>query len=106
MPTFPSFDLSSFDVSKLELPKLDWSKFELPKVDFAKFELPRFDLAKFDLPDVDVPEIDVDRVVTFVRDVAYAGVGLAVLAVEQADKARRDFDGVVRERVASLRNAA
>ena len=91
MPTFPSFDLSSFDMSKFELPKVDWSKFELSKVE---------------LPDFDLPEVDVDRLTALVRDVAYVGVGLAVLAVEQADKARREIDGVVRERVASRRNAA
>ena len=63
------FDLTKFDVSKIDLPKI---------------EFPRIDLEKFDLPTVDVgPELA--KVADLARDVAYAGLGAAVVAVHQVD---------------------
>jgi hypothetical protein len=72
MPTFPAFDLS---------------KFALPKFDVSKFDLPRIQAA--------VPHVDSDRVVGLARDVAYAGIGLTVLAVQQADHGRRTLQDAV-----------
>ena len=108
MATFPSVDLSKF-----ELPKFDVSKFELPKFEMPKFELPELpevDLPKFELPEL--PDVDVDRIAGFARDAAYVGIGLAVLTVQQAQVRRREaqasFDKaqqVVGERVRALVDA-
>jgi hypothetical protein len=65
VPTFPKLDLSKLDVTKLDLPK-------------------------FDLPTFDLPQVDVDRLAGVARDTAYVGIGLAVLAVQRAQTARRD----------------
>ena len=83
MPTFPAFDLSRF-----ELPKVN-----LPKVTLPTFEMPTFDLPKFQAPAL--PQVDTDRVVGLARDAAYAGIGLTVLAVEQAEHGRRAVQDAV-----------
>jgi hypothetical protein len=108
MATFPSVDLSKF-----ELPKLDLSK--MPKFELPKFEMPRFEMPRFEMPDVEIPEIpevDVDRIAGLARDAAYVGIGLAVLSVQQAQVRRREaqasFDKaqqVVGERVRALVDA-
>jgi hypothetical protein len=108
MATFPSVDLSKF-----ELPKLDLSK--MPKFELPKFELPTFEMPRFEMPDVEIPEIpevDVDRIAGLARDAAYVGIGLAVLSVQQAQVRRREaqasFDKaqqVVGERVRALVDA-
>ena len=89
MPTFPSFDLSKLDLSKFELPKLD---------------LPTFDLPKVDLPKFDLPNVDLDRVAGAVRDTAYVGVGLTVLAVQRAQVARRELTALVERQATRLRD--
>ena len=67
-------DLTKFDVSKIDLPRID-----LPKIDLSKF-----DVSKFDLPKIDVgPEFA--KVADLARDVAYAGLGAAAIAVHQVD---------------------
>jgi hypothetical protein len=108
MATFPSVDLSKF-----ELPKLDLSK--MPKFELPKFELPTFEMPRFEMPDVEIPEIlevDVDRIAGLARDATYVGIGLAVLSVQQAQVRRREaqasFDKaqqVVGERVRALVDA-
>ena len=82
MPTFPSIDLSRFDVRELT----DQIRaFQLPVVD-----LPKIDLPDIDLPKIDLPEVDTDRIVGFARDAAYVGIGLGVLAVQQTQVRRRE----------------
>ena len=78
------------DVSKkvrnveFDLTKLDASKIELPKFELPKFELPTIDMPKVDMPKVDVgPEFA--KAADLARDVAYAGLGIAALAVHQVD---------------------
>jgi hypothetical protein len=113
MATFPSVDLSKFELPKLDLSKMP--KFELPKFELPTFELPRFEMPRFEMPDVEIPEIpevDVDRIAGLARDAAYVGIGLAVLSVQQAQVRRREaqasFDKaqqVVGERVRALVDA-
>jgi hypothetical protein len=78
------FDLTKFDVSKIDLPKIDLTKFDVSKIDLPKIDLPKIDVSKIDLPKIDVgPEFA--KVADLARDVAYAGLGAAVIAVHQVD---------------------
>jgi hypothetical protein len=99
MPSFTAPNLPKFDLPKFDLPKLDLSKFDVTKLD-----LPKFDLPKLDLPTFDVPEIDVDRVAGVVRDAAYVGIGLAVLAVQRVQTARRDATASVERQARRVRD--
>ena len=65
-PSFPTLDLTAFDLSKLP-------RIELPK-------LPKIDLPKLDLRKVD------DRVIDVVKNAAYLTVGLAVTAAQRVTK--------------------
>lgn len=63
MPTFPSIDLSRFDVAALAS------------------QLPRPEL----------PAIDTDRLSGLARDAAYVGIGLGVLTIQQTQVRRREL---------------
>jgi hypothetical protein len=68
------FDLTKFDVSKIDLPKFDVSTFDVSKIDMPKIDLPKIDVA---------PEVA--KAADLARDVAYAGLGVAALAIHQVD---------------------
>jgi hypothetical protein len=104
MPSFTAPNLPNFDLPKFDLPKFDLPKFDLPKLDLSKFDVTKLDLPKFDLPTFDVPEIDVDRVAGVVRDAAYVGIGLAVLAVQRVQTARRDATASVERQARRVRD--
>jgi hypothetical protein len=79
--------LTRFDPRKLgtlEFPKVDLPKVEFPKVNVPKVNVPRVEFPKVNVPKVDVPA-EVDRVADVVRDVAYAGLGAAVITAQQVD---------------------
>jgi hypothetical protein len=88
MPTFPSLDLTSFDLSKIDLSKIDLSK---------------IDLARFDA--IDLPEVDAERVKGLARDAAYVGIGLGVLAVQQAMVRRREVQATVERQLRTMVDA-
>jgi hypothetical protein len=87
MNAFPSLDFTRLNISKFDLPKIDLSKIDLPKID---------------LPRVEAPEIDVDTVTAFARDAAYVGIGLTVLAFQQAQVRRRELQSSVEQGVRKL----
>jgi hypothetical protein len=91
MPAFPAIDLSKFELPKFDMTKVDLPKFELPKFDMPKIDMPKIDMPKIDMPKVELPEVDMDRVSAFARDAAYVGIGLTVLAVQQAQVRRREL---------------
>ena len=66
-----------FDLTDLDLSGLD------PR-HLGTIEFPKVDLPKVEFPKVDVPA-EVDRVADLVRDVAYAGLGAAVITAQQVD---------------------
>ena len=106
MPTFPSFDLSNFDLSRIDISKVD-----LPTIDFSSIELPNIDLPNIDLPNIDLrgidlPQVDTERVVGLARDAAYVGIGLGVLAVQQAQVRRREVRATVERQIRQLVDAA
>jgi hypothetical protein len=75
--------------------QLDLTRFDaaaLAKFDPRKLagSLPVVEMPDFELPKIDVP-VDLDRVVDMARDVAYAGIGAAVIAAQQADATVRRF---------------
>lgn len=98
MPTFPSLDLTSFDLTKI-----DWAKFDPRNVDFPAFDLPEFDLSRFD--SIDLPEVDTERVKGLARDAAFVGLGLGVLAVQQAQVRRREVQATVERQLRSMVDA-
>jgi hypothetical protein len=55
----------------------------------VEFDLTKFDVSKIDLPKIDLPKIDVApevaKAADLARDVAYAGLGVAALAIHQVD---------------------
>jgi hypothetical protein len=75
LPDFPSIDFSKLDVDALR------------NVDFSKF-----------VPNVDLAAFDGDKLTAAVRDAAYVTIGLGVLAVQQAQVARREFVQTISER--------
>ena len=81
-------DVTALDPRKLDFPTIDFTNLDLSKLDVRKMELPKFDMPKFDMPkfdtEIDVPA-EVDRVADVVRDVAYAGIGVCVIAVQKVD---------------------
>lgn len=97
MTTFPSIDLSSFELPTINLPKVDLRKVDLSKLRVPKFDVPKVDLPSVTFPKVELPKIqapalpqlDTDSVIGLTRDAAYAGLGLTVLAVQQAENGRR-----------------
>jgi hypothetical protein len=97
MPSFTAPNLPKFD-----LPKFDLSKFDVTKLDLPS--LPTFGLPTVDLPNIDLPQIDLDRVAGVVRDAAYVGVGLAVLAVQRVQTARRDATASVERQARRVRD--
>ena len=101
MPTFPSFDLSNFDLSRIDISKVD-----LPTIDFSSIELPNIDLPNIDLRGIDLPQVDTERVVGLARDAAYVGIGLGVLAVQQAQVRRREVRATVERQIRQLVDAA
>lgn len=101
MPTFPSFDLSNFDLANLDLPN-----FDLSRIDISKVDLPTIDFSGIDLPSIDLPQVDTDRVVGLARDAAYVGIGLGVLAVQQAQVRRREIRATVERQIRQLVDAA
>ena len=74
-------------------PSVDFSKFDLPKFDVPKVDLPKFDLSKFELP-----KVDPEAVANVAKDVAYVGIGAAVLAFQKAQILRRDAAKSLNER--------
>ena len=58
---------------------------------FPKFDLSKLDLSKLELPKFDLPKVDTDALVGAVKDAAYITVGLAALALQKAQSARRDL---------------
>ena len=64
-----------------QLPKVELPKFEMPKFEMPKFEMPTIEMPKFDMPKIDLTKVDVAG---FVRDGAYATIGLGVIGVQQA----------------------
>jgi hypothetical protein len=97
-------DLTKIDLGRLDIRKVDIPTFELPTIDLPKVDLPTFELPKFGLPTVELP-VDVDRVTGFARDAAYAGVGVAVVAVQKLDEQRRDMTDQVTIQVRKLVDA-
>ena len=98
MATFPRFDLSDFDLSKVEWPKLDLSKIEWPK-----FELPEFELPKVDLPDVDLPSVE--QIAGFARDAAYVGIGLAIMTAERLQALQQQLLELLTSQLTKVREA-
>ncbi len=89
------FDVTKLDVTKLDLTKLDLTKLDLRNIDVPKFEMPDVQMPSFDnfeLPEIDVPA-EVERIADFVRDVAYAGIGAGVIAVQKVDAEVRKLVG-------------
>lgn len=77
LPSFPTIDLTSFDLSKLR-----------------SIDLPTFDLAGLD-----------DKVVDTVKNAAYLTVGLGVAALERLDGARRSANAAASDAVEALTSA-
>lgn len=82
LPSFPTIDLTSFDLGQLR-------GLELPKLD---------------LPAVELGDID-DKVVATVKNAAYLTVGVGVAAFERLDRARRTATSVASEAIDSLGTA-
>jgi hypothetical protein len=85
-----------FNLSNLKdfvLRNVDMPKFDMPGIDLSKLEMP--DMPSVDMPRFDMPEIDAnaefDRFTGFVRDVAYVGIGAAVVTARAADDRRREI---------------
>ena len=74
MPTLPTIEFPTIDLSKIELP------FKLP-FDLPTIDLPTIDLSKVELPNVDLPTAD--QVIDFFKDAALAGTGLLALTAEK-----------------------
>lgn len=92
-------DLENLDIKQLDLTKLDLSKLDISKLDPRHVQWPEF-------PSVDLPELPVDRIADLARDAAYAGIGLAVAVVEQAEQRRKELTDDVTARVRKLVAAA
>ena len=71
VPTFPSIDLSKFDLSKIKLPTMTRPSGKLPTIDRSA--------------------VDTDKLVALVRDAAYVVIGFGVLTVQQAQVRRREL---------------
>jgi hypothetical protein len=54
---------------------------QLPKVELPKFEMPKFEMPTIEMPKLDLTKVDLAG---FVRDGAYATIGLGVIGVQQA----------------------
>lgn len=81
------FDMTDLDLSGItRLDPRNLTKIEFPSVNMPAVNLPKVELPKVELPkiDVDVPA-EVDRVADLVRDVAYVGLGAAVITAQQVD---------------------
>lgn len=63
--------------------------FEMPKVDFPKIDFPKIERPTFELPEVDLTAFE--GVVDFARDVAYVGVGLAVMTAERLQSLQQQW---------------
>ena len=48
------------------------------------------DFSKFDVSKVDLPKVDPEAITNAAKDVAYIGIGVAVLAFQRAQTVRRD----------------
>jgi hypothetical protein len=96
--TMPNFTRPT--VTMPNLPGLDISRLDLSKV-----RLPTFDRPTVDLPKIDLPDIDVDRLGGFVRDAAYAGVGLVALTIEKAAERGRGIQSEITLRARQLAEA-
>jgi len=61
---------------------------------YQLFDLTSLDLSKLNLgnmPKVDLPKVDAEGIVNAAKDAAYIGVGVAVLAFQKLQSARRDM---------------
>ena len=85
--TFPSIDLSKFDITALDPRKLDLGKFDLGKLDLGKLDLGK--LAST-MPNIDIPGVDGEQLAAAVRDAAYITIGFGVLTFQQAQVRRRE----------------
>jgi hypothetical protein len=83
LPTFPSLDLTNFDLSRFKVPNVT-----LPELNF---------------PNVTTGQLDVDRALSVARDAAYVGIGLTVLAIQQTQVRRREIQKDVERTVRSVR---
>ena len=84
---------SSDTKSSTRFPRFDLTKFDLSKVDFSKLpkiEMPKIEMPKMEMPKMEMPKVDADRVANAAKDAAYIGVGVAVLAFQKLQAARRD----------------
>lgn len=78
---------------------------DLPAVrDFPSLDFTRLDVRAVKRPEL--PALDVDRAVGVARDAAYVGVGLTVLAVQQAQVRRRELQAGLERGVRSLTGRA
>lgn len=82
LPSFPTIDLTSFDLGKLR-----------------SLELPTFGLPAVEFGDID------EKVVATVKNAAYLTVGVGVAAVERLDRARRTATSVASDAIDSLGTA-
>ncbi len=70
-----------------------------PAVDLSGFDLSRLDPRELHLPFPSVGLLDQERISSVVRDSAYVGVGLALLAVQRMQWERRQLTRRLRELV-------
>jgi hypothetical protein len=103
MAGFPRLDLSDFDLSKIEWPTIDLSKIDWPTFELPELNLPKFDLPKVELPDVDLPSVE--QIAGFYRDMAYVGIGLAVVTAERLQALQKQLFELFTAQLAKVREA-
>lgn len=101
MPTLPRLaDLPALrDFPSLDFTRLDLRGIKLP-------EIKRPDVTSASIPRPELPAVDVDRAVGIARDAAYVGVGLTVLAVQQAQVRRRELQAGLERGIRGLSGRA
>ena len=114
MPTLPTIEMKTIDLSKVELPfklPFDLPNIDLPTIDLSKvelpelpFELPKVDFARFELPNVDLPTAE--RVIDFFKDAALAGTGLVSLTAERVAELQKQLVEALRTQIEKVRTAA
>lgn len=75
-----------------KLPKVAFSDIKLPTFGCSNVELPTLDLSELKLPDVKLPTSeDVEKLADLYRDIAYAGIGAWVVAIQKVDNGVRSI---------------
>ncbi|MFM8870550.1 MAG: hypothetical protein ACKOFD_03115 [Actinomycetota bacterium] len=87
LPSIHSIDLTSFDVTKLDVAKL----IPVPKlIDASKQTVAKLNVANLPLPNVDVTKLASAPVVQRAKDAGYTAVGFGVLTFQKAQVRRRE----------------